>query len=90
MPHIDGEYRIHDENPFTLEYWLAILSFLTGFIRDDIRVRAIREIETFQSCVDPIERIALAIRHNHLQRLSGAYQELCQYRGSFFEEGGLD
>jgi hypothetical protein len=81
-------YRMHDENAFTLESWIALLSFSTRFICDKIRARSIRELESIQSRVDPIERIVLAVRHNVPQWLNGAYQELCQRQDSLSEEEG--
>jgi hypothetical protein len=79
---------MHDENAFTMESWIALLSFSTRFICDKIRARAIREIESIQARVDPIERIVLAVRHNVPQWLSGAYQELCQRQDSLTEAEG--
>lgn len=79
---------MHDENAFALESWIALLSFSTRFICDKIRARSIREIESIQSRVDPIERIVLAVRHSVPQWLTGAYQELCQRQESLSEEEG--
>lgn len=73
---------MHDETAFTLESWIALLSFSTRFICDKIRARSIRELESIQSRVDPVERVVLAVRHNVPQWLSGAYQELCQRQDS--------
>jgi len=81
-------FGMHDENAFTLESWIALLSFSTRFICDKIRARSIREIESIQSRVDPIERIVLAVRHTVPQWLPGAYQELCQRQESLSEEEG--
>ena len=82
------KYRMHDENAFSLESWISLLSFSTRFICDKIRARSIREIESIQSRVDPIERIVLAVRHSVPQWLKGAYQELCQRQESLSEEEG--
>ena len=79
---------MHDENTFTLESWISLLSFSTRFICDKIRARAIREIEAIQSRVEPVERIVLAVRHNVPQWLTGAYQELCQRQDSLSEAEG--
>lgn len=81
-------FGMHDESAPALESWIALLSFSTRFICDKIRARSIREIETFQSRVEPIERIVLAVRHNVPQWLSGAYQELCQRHDTLSEEEG--
>ena len=79
---------MHDEQTFTLESWVSLLSFSTRFVCDKIRARSIRELEATQARVDPIERIVLAVRHNIPQWLSGAYQELCQRQDSLSEEEG--
>ena len=87
-PCIDKGDRMHDENTFTLESWINLLSFSTRFICDKIRSRSIREIEAIQSRVDPVERIVLAARHNVPQWLNGAYQELCQRQETLTEAEG--
>jgi hypothetical protein len=82
----DKKCRMHDT--FPLESWISLLSFSTRFICDKIRARSIREIESVQSRVEPVERIVLAVRHNVSQWLSRAYQELCQRQESLSEEEG--
>lgn len=81
-------FGMHDENTFSLESWIALLSFSTRFICDKIRARSVREIESFQSQLDPVERVVLAVRHNVPRWLNGAYQELCQRTNTLSEEEG--
>jgi len=81
-------FGMHDDHEFSLENWISLLSFATRFICDQIRGRAIREIEKGHSKPDPVERVVLAVKHNIPQWLVSAYQELCQRQNPLTEEEG--
>ncbi|KZT07596.1 uncharacterized protein LAESUDRAFT_724556 [Laetiporus sulphureus 93-53] len=66
------------ERDVPLVDWQALLSISSKFKFQKIRERAINEITTHHPPLDPVERLALAAKHDVPQWLKSAYVELCQ------------
>ena len=59
------------------EHWTALLSIATRYDLDDIRERAIREINSFVPPLDPVRLVELALHFDVMQWLERAYVSLC-------------
>jgi hypothetical protein len=66
-----------DFKPY-LQEWISILSVSSRYDMDNIRQRAIREIDSHRPRVDPINKIVLAEQHNIPGWLAPAYACVCQ------------
>jgi hypothetical protein len=82
---------MHDTRKVPVEEWVALLSISDRFDFQKIVSRAIREIDTAEykflagrrfrglgEKLDPITKIALALKHDVTAWLAPAYEELCQ------------
>lgn len=69
---------MHDDFKLSLDNWVAILSISSRYDMDRIRQRAIRQIDSHRPVIDPVEKIALAQKHDIPSWLPLAYASLCQ------------
>jgi hypothetical protein len=69
--------RMHDDDPLSLEQWIALLAFSHRFAFPRVHRRCIVEIGS-SSDFDPVEKIILARRYGILHWLAPAYEALCQ------------
>lgn len=69
---------MHDDFQLTLNEWSAILSISSRYDMDRIRQRAIRQINSYRPCMDPVDKIVLAQKHDIGDWLHSAYASLCQ------------
>ncbi|EMD36835.1 hypothetical protein CERSUDRAFT_114751 [Gelatoporia subvermispora B] len=75
-------HGMHTDRCFSLNDWTNLLSFSHRFFCDDIRERAIREIDAYTPVIDPVDKIVLGEKYDVLEWLYPSYEALCQRRSS--------
>lgn len=76
---------MHDHLKLSLEEWIAVLSISSRYDMENVRRKAIAQINSHRPRVDPVEKILLAEKHDIPFWRSSAYASLCQ-RESPLEE----
>ncbi|EIN14581.1 hypothetical protein PUNSTDRAFT_140834 [Punctularia strigosozonata HHB-11173 SS5] len=69
---------MHDDRRVSLSEWTALLSIASRLDCRRMKRRALREIESADPPMDPIQRIRLATEHDVSEWLRPAYEAICQ------------